>query len=193
MYQHKWNRTVFTIPNLLSIIRLALIPVYMRLYLRAENTPDFHAAGFILALSCLTDALDGIIARRFDMVSAVGKILDPLADKITQFTLILCLALRYKALIPVLALFTVKELMQMLLGLIYLRKGKMLPGALMAGKICTTVLFVSLILLVFFPAVPRPLVRSIAMTDVFFLTFSLINYYFAYFGNDCKLRDLDAE
>lgn len=193
MYQNKWKREVFTIPNLLSLFRLALIPVYMQLYLHAAAPDQYHFAGLILAISCLTDAMDGIIARRFHMVSTVGKILDPLADKITQFSLILCLALRYPALKPVLALFTAKEVMQILLGVFYLRRGKMLPGALMAGKICTTVLFVSLILLVFFPDANSFAVRSIAMTDMVFLSISLVSYYFAYFGSDCKVQDLDTE
>ena len=135
MFDHKWKQTVFTVPNLLSFFRLTLIPVYMHLYFRAKTPGDYHLAGLILAVSCLTDAIDGKIARKFHMVSTLGKILDPLADKITQFTLILCLALRYPVLNPVLALFSVKELMQVLLGIIYLRRGKMLPGALMAGKV----------------------------------------------------------
>lgn len=193
MFDHKWKQTVFTVPNLLSFFRLALIPVYMHLYLRAKTPGDYHLAGLILAVSCLTDAIDGKIARKFHMVSTLGKILDPLADKITQFTLILCLALRYPVLNPVLALFSVKELMQVLLGIIYLRRGKMLPGALMAGKVCTTVLFVSLILLVFFPGVQGIFLKSIAMTDMIFLTVSLISYYFAYFGRECKAEDLNAE
>lgn len=49
----------------------------------------------VLALSGITDILDGFIARRFGMVSDVGKILDPVADKLTQGAVILCLAFRY--------------------------------------------------------------------------------------------------
>lgn len=193
MDRSKWKREVFTIPNLLSFIRLVLIPVYMHLYLCARETRQFHIAGLILTASCLTDSLDGIIARRFNMISTVGKILDPLADKLTQYTVILCLSTNYPQLISVLALFTVKEVTQVLFGLYYLRRGKILPGALMAGKVCTTVLFTSLILLVFFPNVQDWVIKSIALTDGLFLGCSMICYYFAYWGKDCKIQDMNPE
>ena len=193
MYRKNWKAEILTIPNLFSLFRLALIPVYVRLYLNAEEPRQFHIAGAILAVSCLTDAIDGKIARRFHMISTVGKVLDPLADKLTQFTLILCLALKHPALNPVLVLFAMKEIFQLFLGIFYLRRGQMLPGALQAGKICTAVLFASLTLLVFFPDVHGGLVRAIAITDGIFLSISLVSYYFAYFGSQSKLRDISAE
>ena len=123
MHFKDWKRDIFTIPNLLSLFRLGLIPVYIRLYLKAVEPAEYYSAGVILAISCLTDAADGIIARHFHMVSMLGMILDPLADKLTQFTLILCLSLRYPVLNPVLALFVVKELFQLTLGAIILSRG----------------------------------------------------------------------
>ena len=71
------KKDIFTIPNLLSFLRLGLVPVYTFLYLHGKILP----ASIILAISCLTDLLDGFIARRFHMVSDFGKFLDPLADK----------------------------------------------------------------------------------------------------------------
>ena len=79
--------------------------------------------------------IDGKIARRYNMITTLGKILDPLADKITQFTLTLCLSLEHPVLMPVLALSVVKELFQLIMGILHLRKGQMLPGALMIGKV----------------------------------------------------------
>ena len=86
-----WKKDLLTIPNFLSLFRLLLIPLYMTIYLNAQNMTDHLIAGGILTVSCLTDAFDGQIARRFNMISTVGKVLDPLADKATQFALILCL------------------------------------------------------------------------------------------------------
>lgn len=189
MSNKKWKTEIFTIPNLLSLFRLLLIPVYMVLYLNAEEPKQYYMAGCILAVSCLTDALDGKIARRFHMVSTLGKILDPLADKITQFVLTACLSVKYPVLNPVLTLFIIKELFQITLGIIYLQKGKMLPGALAAGKVSTAVLFISLTLLVFFPDLPARLVKMIALTDSVFLLISFVSYYFAYFGSGKKLQD----
>ena len=68
----------------------------------------------------------------------------------------------------------------------------MLPGALMAGKICTTVLFVSLIALVLFPGLPHNAVTAIALVDTGFLVFSFISYIQAYFGKNIKVQDMDT-
>ena len=81
MHIKDWKKEVFTIPNLLSLFRLALIPVYIYIYLGATETYQYITAGTIMAVSCLTDLIDGKVARRFNMVSTLGKILDPLADK----------------------------------------------------------------------------------------------------------------
>ena len=86
-----WKREVFTIPNLLSLFRIILIPIYISIYLHARRAEDYYLAGAILALSCLTDMIDGKIARHFNMISTLGKILDPIADKATQFAMIVCL------------------------------------------------------------------------------------------------------
>ena len=190
MYNNERKSQIITIPNLLSLFRLLLIPVYMILYLKAQEPQQFYTAGTILAISCLTDLIDGKIARHFHMVSIVGKILDPLADKITQFTLILCLALKHPVLNPVLAIFTVKEVLQLALGIFFLQQKKILPGALFAGKICTAVLFISMTALVFFPNAPGNTVKFIAISDALFLTISLLCYYLAYFGKHRKIQDI---
>ena len=188
-----WKKEIFTIPNLLSLFRLALLPVYVYIYLNATQTYQYVAAGAIMAVSCLTDMIDGRIARRFNMISTLGKILDPVADKITQLTLTVCLSLKHTQLLPVLALFVIKELFQAVVGLVHLRKGKMLPGALMAGKVCTTVLFVSLIALVLFPNVSPAVVNAIALVDTCFLVISFISYILAYFGKNVKVQDLESK
>ena len=193
MFMKNWKTEILTIPNLLSLFRLILIPIYIWIYLNAAEAFQYHIAGLILTISCLTDALDGIIARRCHMISTVGKILDPLADKVTQFALIVCLSLRYPALNPVLILFVGKELFQIILGIFHLQQGKMLPGALMAGKVCTAVLFISLISLVLFPNMHQRAVNIIAFIDGGFLSVSLISYYFACCGTHKKVQDIDTE
>lgn len=193
MFIKNWKKEIFTIPNLLSLFRLLLLPVYAYIYLNAQEDYQFLIAGTIMALSCITDLIDGKIARRYNMISNLGKILDPLADKITQFTLILCLSLKYSVLIPVLALLLAKDVFQLVLGLINLRKGKMLPGALMAGKVCTTVLFVSLIALVLFPNMDPGVVNVIAGVDAIFLVISFASYIQAYFGKNTKVQDIETD
>ena len=170
---------------------MVLIPVYVIIYLKAENVSHYYLSAGILAVSCLTDLIDGKIARHFNMISTLGKILDPLADKATQFTLILCLALKYPILWYLVALFVVKEGFQLIAGGINLRKGKMLKGALLSGKICTTVLFVSLILMVMIPNLSSVAVTVIAVIDIVFMLISFTDYLITYRRRENKFQSLN--
>lgn len=190
MFISNWKREIFTIPNLLSLLRLLLLPIYARIYLTATEQYQYILAGSIMAVSCLTDLIDGKIARHFNQITNLGKVLDPLADKITQFTLTLCLTLRHPVLKPVLALFIVKETFQLVVGILFLSRGMMLDGALMEGKVCTTVLFVSLITMVIFPELHPSVVDAIAAVDSVFLAMSFLSYGRAYFGKTTKVQDL---
>jgi len=193
MFKGNWKKEIFTIPNLLSMFRLVLIPVYVVIYLRATTTMEYLLAGSILAASCLTDMVDGQIARHFNMISNLGKVLDPVADKATQFTLTLCLSLKYPSLRPVLLLFVVKESFQLIAMIVSYCHGKALPGALIPGKICTVVLFVSLIAMVLFPNMNVALVDAIATVDAVFLAFSFVSYILAYCGKHTKVEDFRPE
>ncbi len=70
---------IFTVPNVLSVVRLLFLPLFLWLLFGRENR---HAAAWLLAVLCASDFLDGYIARHFDQVSALGKVLDPVADRI---------------------------------------------------------------------------------------------------------------
>lgn len=191
MFIKDWKKEVLTIPNILSLFRLILIPVYITLYLNATETRDFFLAAMILAVSCLTDLIDGKIARHFNMISTVGKILDPLADKLTQLAMILCIAVKHPVLWFLVGLFVVKESFQLIAGGINLKRGRMLKGALLSGKICTTVLFISLILLVMFPTLSETTIYVITIVDIIFMLVSFGNYLFTYFKRENKFQSLD--
>ena len=193
MYHINWKKDILTIPNLLSLFRLLLIPVYIVIYLNARETYEYLLSGAILAVSCLTDLIDGKIARRFHMISNFGKLLDPFADKLTQFALTVCLSTKYPVLLPVLILFVVKESFQLIAMAVNLKRGKALEGALLSGKICTTVLFLSLITLVLLPFLSARIVSVIAIIDTCFLTNAFLSYILAYFGKHKKIQDFDPE
>ena len=186
-----WKKEIFTIPNLLSFFRLIMIPVYMIIYLKAQEKADYIIAGTILAVSCFTDMVDGKIARKFNMITTFGKFLDPLADKLTQFSLLLCLAIRYKVLWPVFMLFVLKELFQLFAGILTAKHGYILKGALISGKVCTTVLFSSLVLMVFFPKIGTMAIDVIAMIDGFFLMVAFADYFITYLGKKSRFQSLD--
>ena len=193
MYIQNWRKEILTVPNLLSLFRLLLIPVYVELYLEAETNRDYAIAAGVMAASCLTDMIDGKIARHFNMISNVGKILDPMADKFTQLVLILCLSAKYPLLYPVLILFLAKEFFQLFAVIVNFRHGKVLPGALPAGNICTTVLFVSLIALVLFPDMNEFAVDTVVLIDAVFLLISFISYIQAYYGKNRKIQDWETK
>lgn len=191
-----WKKDILTIPNLLSLFRLLLIPVYIVIYLNADSKPDntnYYIAAGILAVSCLTDLVDGKIARHFNMISNTGKILDPLADKATQFALIICLAIKYPVLLIMVGLFVVKESFQLIQGYIILRKGQILSGALMSGKICTTVLFISLIVMVLIPDLNVKVVYILTGIDCVFLLISFISYAWVYFTHSPMIQAIETK
>ena len=190
MFIKDWKKEICTIPNLLSLFRLVLIPVYIIIYLNAADSSHYYLAAGILAVSCLTDLIDGKIARHFNMISTVGKILDPLADKATQFSLIVCLSIRYPILCILICLFVIKEGFQLVAGSITLRKGRMLEGALLSGKICTTILFISLILLIMLPEISLMAVHTIVLVDAAFMLVAFVRYICAYCGNQKHIHDL---
>jgi cardiolipin synthase len=186
-----WKKEILTIPNLLTVFRLALIPVYISIYLNADKPSDYYLAAGILALSCSTDMIDGFIARKFNMISNMGKFLDPIADKMTQFTLIVCLTFRYPFLIWLICLFVVKESFQLIAIGLNLRKKKVLDGALISGKICTTILFSSLILMVLIPTLSESFVAVMAMVDAAFMLWAFADYFLAYYGKQPKVVDIE--
>ena len=188
MFLENWKKELFTVPNLLSLLRLVLLPVYLGAYLRSK----YLTAGGILLLSCLTDLLDGFLARKLHQVTDLGKVLDPLADKVTQLSLMACLSLQFPALKPVLWLLIGKEAFQLALAIGFLKRGRVLSGALMAGKISTAVLFASLIALVMFPELPGALVKAAALADGLVLTGSFVSYALAYFGPSPGLQDAEG-
>lgn len=186
-----WKKELWTIPNMLSMFRLVLIPVYLYIYLNATKAYHYWLAAGILAISCLTDMIDGKIARRFNMISQVGKVLDPIADKMTQFALMVCLSVRRNSIRMLLVLFVVKETFQLLAMILNLRKHKALDGALMTGKISTTVLFVSLIILVMMPELPSRIADGITLVCAVFLLIAFVDYARAYYGKNKKVHDME--
>lgn len=187
-----WKKEIFSIPNILSFFRLLLIPVYITIYLNATTPEHYILAATILAVSCLTDLVDGKIARKFNMITTLGKILDPLADKATQLALILCLAIRNPLLWILIALFVVKEGFMVIAGGIRMKKGQMLKGALMTGKICTTILFISLIVMVLLPGLSDTARLIIVCVDILFMLISLTDYVITYICKDSRFQAVDV-
>ncbi len=178
---------IFTVPNILSVVRIMIIPVYVALYLSAEEDKDYYIAAGVMAGSMITDALDGVIARKFNLITTLGKVLDPIADKLTQAVVLLCIAIKFKAHVQLwimIAVFAIKELFMFVAGYLCIRKGKMLNGALMAGKVCTTVLFVGMALFMLFPRMSNLYIWVITMLCTVAMLVSLGFYVSTYMGKN---------
>ena len=139
---------IFTIPNFLSIFRLLLAFVFYYQYTHATTPKEYTMAGLVLVISGITDILDGKIARKFNMVSELGKILDPIADKVTQFMIMLCLVPRFPLILFELALFIVKQLYLTVAGIYIVKKTGRNLGARWYGKLNTILLYTCSILLI---------------------------------------------
>src|SRR5699024_9360227 len=126
--------------------------------------------------STITDFLDGQVARRFHMITELGKFLDPLADKLTHGAVAVCLAFRYETMRYLFALMLVKEGFMAVMGIINLRHGKKLDGAKWFGKVCTGSLFILLFLLVCWPAIPGVWAERLISLEILIMALTLILY-----------------
>lgn len=162
----------FSIPNILSYFRLLLIPLFIVLYVQE----DFTEALITLAASGLSDILDGRIARKYDMVTDLGKVLDPVADKLTQCAMMLCVAMRYPAMWWLLGLHVVKELIMLVMGWYVLKRTDTVNSAIWAGKLCTGVIYAVMMLHVILPHLPQPVSVGCTVVCAGLIVLSLIVY-----------------
>ena len=134
-----YSKKIFTIPNIISMFRLLLIPVFIWSYLILENV---ILTVILLAVSGISDIVDGFIARRFNMVSDVGKVLDPVADKFTQFAIITCLIFRFNYMIIPFVFLLIKEVSDVITGIAVIKTTKVVNGAEGHGKLATVFIYI---------------------------------------------------
>ena len=179
MNESHGNRRIFTIPNLLSMVRILLIPGIVWMYAVREDTVWTLV---LVALSALTDVIDGRIARRFNMVSDLGKALDPIADKLTQGALAVCLALRYPLLWALAAWLVVKEVTTGILGLMLVKRERPVHSAKWHGKVCTALLYGSMMLMLLVPGLPTWVANTLIVLCLVMMTVSFVMYLRDYIG-----------
>lgn len=179
-----WN----TIPNWLCFLRIALIPVFSVLFIK-EN---YILAFVLMIIAALTDLVDGKIARKFNMVSNLGKILDPIADKLSQVAIVIILIVKFWSfdgpLKYLLFLFIIKEGLMVIGGVLLLAKGMRPVAAEMWGKVATTVFYIFMIAIIaigpngalvgigFFKALPTPVIYGMVIISVILAFVSLFGY-----------------
>ena len=139
----RYKNKIITIPNILSFIRLCIIPFIVWFYLAEHN---YLVTGLLVILSGATDIVDGFIARQFDMISDVGKVLDPVADKATQIVVIILLIIDFPLMLIPLGVSIVKELFMAITGYMIIKKRDIVLGANWHGKLATVIMTITMIL-----------------------------------------------
>lgn len=146
------RKQILTIPNLLSLLRLCMIPLIIWLYCSRKN---YALTAVVLVLSGITDTVDGFIARRFNMVTDIGKAFDPIADKLTQASVMFCLLTRFQMMLIPLLLLIFKELCNGIMSLVVIKKTGKVCGADWHGKVCTWLLYAMMFLHIVWFDIPR--------------------------------------
>ena len=145
------------IPNILSFIRILLIPFFVWQMLDGNNL----TAALILALSGVTDLLDGFLARRYNWISQLGKVLDPIADKLTQLTVCIVFIIILRRYWVFFAILLAKDFVMLVLGGYLIKKGVKMDGAKWFGKVATLVFYSVMTLILLIPTMPAWLITSL--------------------------------
>ena len=169
----RYQNKILTIPNILSFFRLCLIPVIVWLYVGKQ---DYLWTLLILTLSGVTDIVDGIIARKFNMVSNFGKAFDPVADKLTQMAMLFCLVSRFKYMMIPFVLLVVKEVFTGITALVSIKKTNTVKGAVWHGKLTTVSLYAMMAIHVVWFNIPRSLSLILVGICIGIMLMSFIMY-----------------
>ena len=156
------------IPNTLTVIRIIMVPVFG--YFVYEK--QYIIAVVIFTLAGLTDVLDGLIARRRNMVTSWGKLADPAADKLMQITALIILNIQGK--IPLILVITaiLKDLIISIGSYLLYRQNKMIAQANWYGKLTTVILYFSIVLVLF----NGPFSEIFIIISLFSVLFSFVMY-----------------
>lgn len=167
------NKKFFTVPNLISLFRIILIPFIIWQYCVKQNNT---AAVVLIVISGISDVADGRIARKFNLVSDIGKIIDPIADKLTQGAIFICLASKYKLMYAVILLFAIRELCLAVCGIITIRSKNEVNSAKWYGKVSTAYIYPAMGILVLFDKIPRFAAEIMLVGACLVIVFSFILY-----------------
>ena len=129
------------VPNILTVIRFCFVPIIIALL----SQGNYIGAIITFSLSGVTDILDGAIARKYNLVSDFGKLMDPLADKITQLSMLLMLTIKHIIPIWIIVVVATKEFL-MVCGASFLYGKEMVVSSRWYGKLATVLFYVAIVI-----------------------------------------------
>ncbi len=175
------------IPNLLTVIRFLLIPL-CGYYLYNEL---YFIAGAIFVIACLTDLLDGYIARKYNMVTNFGKLADPAADKLLLITVLFILSVNSSVPLVIPVIVFTKELLMGIGGLVLL-KNRYVVSSNVFGKIAAFIFNASVALIIIFK--PNEIVTNTLLAVCVILMFAaLVGYTIRYFNIKSNIKPIKQE
>lgn len=168
----RFKGELVTLPNLLSYARIALIPfiVWTCCYLKMN-----YLSAALVAISGLTDCIDGYIARHFNMITDFGKIIDPIADKLTQITVVACLSYNYPFMLFLVGILIFKELFVGLMGFFVVKATDIVEGSRWYGKVATILFYFVIVLLLAVP-MSKELANLLIFCCLLAMVLSLVLY-----------------
>lgn len=167
------------IPNILTVIRLIFIPSIIV----ALIYDNYLLALILFTLSSLTDVLDGKIARKYDAISDFGKLMDPLADKLTQLSVLLTLALKNVIPFWIVIILILKESI-MIAGASFLYGKSLVVSSKWYGKLATVLIYIAVVSSCIIKMWNLPKFDIYIYTlAIIFAIFSLINYIVYFYGH----------
>lgn len=185
MENEQWSfklSDLFTVPNLLTYLRFILVVPFMYFFINQQYIP----AAICIGVSGLTDCFDGMLARKLNQVTSLGKILDPCADKVTLFSVALCMLIYIPSLLPLMGILMFKEFVMLLCGLILLVNHITPPAAKWYGKFATVVFYFSVVTIIFLKAAfnyeSEVLVIVLFVLTAAVMVFALVKYAILFFG-----------
>ncbi len=185
MENEKWSfkpSDLVTIPNILSYLRLILVVPFVYYFIRGlyDDPRHYITAAVCIIISGLTDCFDGLLARKLNQVTSLGKILDPLADKITLIAVAVCMVIYIPALLPLMLVLFIKDFTMLICGLVLLVKKIPLPASRWYGKVATVVFYISVTVIIFLKAVYQyenpTLILVLFCITAAVMIFALLNY-----------------
>ncbi len=169
------------VPNILTTIRLFLVPLFVAVFFSEHEMHTFAALIFLIASA--TDVADGYIARRFNITSRWGQLMDPLADKCMQLAVLVSLFIAGQVPVWFLVILACKELM-MVAGSIFLYSRKTYVKANIFGKANTVFVFLVMTLFLLMPNMSVEMKNALLGASALLTLLAFVNYTYLYFVQD---------
>ena len=167
------------IPNYITFFRLLLVPVYILVFF-ADYPKTMVYAGVIYIVAGFTDLLDGYLARKNNWVSDIGKLLDPLADKLMSISALICLLIKEIIVICIVVIVIIKEILMICGAAVILKKGKVYVKSSWYGKAATVIIFLLVFTVTFFTDISAAAINVMCSFTIAVMMFAFVMYIIEY-------------